>query len=315
MKNQKKKILLGATSLLGMTVGLTAKKSKALRFSGLAIGAVSSALLISKIWKDEKKKVEESSKKTEDAIEKSGLNPDKVLETGLIESTEKGRPVIFGETLLETSYTNSVFEDQVLEYNPKTWQKTLHVLQVGEKIRISIPLPLIGKRGSLEPKIIRDHFQVIFDEFIKSRSLDMKAYINQVGVQVWRGAGEGGEGEYTYFSEIERNPGETFRDYLGRIKDIFEDWEDGYIEDDETIRYEQYLNLDFPVFPKKMNRRGLDIVSTMELLKKLMEPHLIKINGKEFGFQFSNLNFHPGDDLGQVIVIDYQKKEMVIKDL
>ena len=305
---KKENFILGIATALGACL-FAFGKTKTQKSLGAGISILAGGKLFLDTFKDEKKKVEKDCRETEKAIEKSGLNIEKVDEIDLLATEEDEEPQ-FGRILLRESYKSNVFPDEMLEYDPKDYFGTLHVLQNVEKNRIitSIPMPRRNKKD-LCPTDIREHFSKIYEDFIEENSLDMQVFLNQVCVHIGLDKSDG----YTYFTEIEREDGETFNEYLQRITNIIDAWEnndklfhkkyDNY-NCTKTIKFVQYLNLEFPVFPYNSRKNGLNLISAMSLLKKLTEQMSIFVNNtqREQIFEFSHIAFHPTDDYGTIFV-------------
>ena len=318
MKKISKNQILGLATLSGGLLGILSK-TKALKIVGFGVAGISAGVLLKDMFKEEKKKVELQCQETEKIIEDSGLDLTKVDETDLMAS-EGEEELVFGKILLREAYRSCVFSDDMLEYDSSDFLGTLHVMQNVEKNRIiiSIPLPRRSKKG-LCPQDVREHFSDIYEEFIEEHNLDMQVFLNQIGVHV--GLGDDG---YTYYQELERDEDEKFQEYLERITRVIDAWENGdkafhakykHHNDTETIRFEQYLNLEFPVFPKTSNKKGLDLITAMSLLNVLTENMSIYANntGREHSFMFNHIAFHPTDDYGTILQI--KDKELVTVDL
>jgi hypothetical protein len=320
-----KKVALGTSILAGLLAGLLFK-SKATKAIGFGVAGIGAGFLLKEIYGEEKKKVNEQCKETEKIIEESGLDITKVDEIDLLvpknttNDIDGEDEIIFGETLLSHSYNNNVFSDEMLKYDSKDILHTLHVLQNVEKnrIMISIPLPRQNKKG-IGPSDMRQHFENIFEDFIEEKGLDMQMFTNQIGVHVGESLNDG----YIYYTELEReSPDENFNSYLKRINTIMNAWDRGdreahakwdVIEDGndhlKTLRFEQYLILEFPVFPTSSHKTGLNLLSAMCLLKKLTEVMTISSSstGRDHEFEFNHIVFHPGDDYGTILQIEAGK--------
>lgn len=273
------------------------------------------------LYEEEREKVEKDCQETEELIKKSGLDIEQIDEIDLLETEEEEEPR-FGRTLLRESYKSNVFPDEMLEYDQNDYFGTLHVLQNVEKNRIiiSIPMPRRNKKG-LCPVDIKEHFTKIYEDFINDNSLDMQVFLNQICVRIGIDESDG----YTYFPELEREKDETFNEYLHRITNVIDAWENGdkafhkkyeNYEGLKTIKFVQYLNLEFPVFPTTSRKKGMDLITTMTLLKKLTEQMSIFVNNtqREQIFEFSHIAFHPEDDYGMVYEKD-SNGDIVIKYL
>lgn len=311
---QKKK-LAGALSLVSGALAILAEKKPVKAVLGIS-SAMFGGYYVFKTFRSESAKVNVEADETSKKIERSGLDIRKI-ESGTSLDKEK---VSFGEILLKEAYNSGVFDDDTLAFDNKCVLTTLHVLQNVEKNRliISIPLPHHTKYG-LTPLDVREHFSEIFDNFIQTEKLDMKLYLNQVGVHVGRGTDH-----YTYFDEIIKGDDEPFRNYIDRVNHLIKTFEEDpsklnemYEFDDdmikETIRIDQYLNLEFPIYPETSSKKGLDLISAMSLLNELMAVHDIrcKNTGKDVEFEFSNIQFHPGDDYGTILQVNGKEIEEI----
>ena len=183
-------------------------------------------------------------------------------------------------------------------------------MQNVEKSRIIISIPLPSKnKGSLSPQEIREHYKKVFDDFIAENKLDMKTFLNQIGVVVTK---DKNEPPYTYYDEIVRNEEEPFHEYLNRVITYQRESDNGKkpkgltIDEEETfLRIEQYLNLEFPVFPEHVNKKGLDLFSAVKLIKLLTETAYIKSasTNRDVKFDLNHVAFHPTDDYGTIFVV------------
>lgn len=316
MKKSTKNALLFATAATGVAMVVWGE-NKLVKIAGLLASAISVPTLGCRIWKQEKKKIEAECQETERVFETTGLDPEKIETASLLVGTEDEQP-LFGKTILQEIWKSSVLPDDMLEYNRNAYLNTLHVLQNVEKNRviISIPLPQRSK-GGLNPQDIRDYYKDIFDEFIENHGLDMKTILYQIGVVVTKGDENP---PYTYYSEIVKDSDESFHEYFNRINSYQKESENGKkprgltLDEKETfLRIEQYLNLEFPIFPEHSNRKGLDLFSAVELIKILTEPAYIRSssNGREINFDLNRVIFHPTDDYGTIFVIKGGKVETV----
>lgn len=315
MENSKNWIL--RTTLLAGTIGGIFCKSKVSKAICFGAAGISAGILLKKTYRGEKKRIEAHCAKTEKVIEESGLDIEKVDQTDLLVANPNELngedEIIFGKVLIKQAY--NVFSDDMLKYDPEDILHTLHVLQNVEKNRIviSIPLPRQTKYG-LGPADMRQHFEKIFSDFIEDYKIDMPKYTNQIGVHV----GKNQEDGYIYYTEMEREPDENFSAYLKRINTVMISWDNGdcearkkwdVLEEDnlklETMRFEQYLVLEFPVFPQSSQKTGLTLISAFSLLKRLTETMTIPISstGREKEFEFNHIIFHPGDDYGMILQV------------
>ena len=320
----KKKWILGTLTLAG-TLGGTFCKSKTTKAMCFGVAGISAGILLKNTFKGEKMRVEAQCAKTEKEIEESGLDVKKVDQDDLLipNSNELNGEdeVIFGKVLIRQAY--NVFPDEMLEYDPEDILHTLHVLQNVEKNRIiiSIPLPRQTKLG-LGPLDMRQHFEKIFKNFVEEYTLDMQLFTNQIGLHV----GKSQENGYIYFTEMERESDENFNAYLKRINTIMTAWDKGnreahqkwdIVEEEnltlKTIRFEQHLVLEFPVFPESSQRTGLNLISTFSLLKRLTGAMTIPVTstGREKEFEFNHIIFHPGDDYGMILQVKDGKAEEI----
>lgn len=299
---------LGLLALLGGFVGILGK-NKATKTVGFGTSIVAGGFLLKNMYKEEAKKIEEQCQETEEVFETTGLDPEKIETVSLLTGTEDGDPE-FGRILLKEIWKSSALPDEMLEYNYGSYLSTLHVMQNVEKNRLIISIPLPQKtKGALGPQEIRDHYKQVFDEFIAEHSLDMKTFLNQIGVVVTR---DNSEPPFTYYEEISRDEEETFHDYLGRVISYQKESENGkkpkgltLQENDKFLRIEQYLNLEFPVFPEHSNKKGLDLFSAVGLIKILTETAYIKSQtGREVAFDLDHVAFHPTDDYGTIFTVN-----------
>lgn len=299
--------ILAAITLLGIFVGLLGK-TKSVKRTGYILAAGSgSALLIRKGLK-EYKEVEKQCQETEKVFEETGLDPNNITTPSLLTGTEENPP-IFGEILLKEIWNNSVFPNEMLEYCRESQLNTLHIMQNVDKNRIivSIPIPKYTK-GNLSPQDIREYYKNIFEDFIDENNLEMKAFLNQIGVVVTQDCENP---PFTYFEEIVRNNDESFPVYIERVNALQKESENGkkpkdlVIQDGEKfLRIEQYFNLQFPVFPEFSNKRGLDLFLSVKLIKILTEEAYIPSKtGREIKFDLNRIAFHPTDDYGTILVI------------
>lgn len=313
----KKNILRG---LLAVGTGMSLfGKNRSTKIIGATISAASGGILLYDRYKVEEKLVEEDIKKTEELYEKSGLKPNLVKDLDLLpEETEEDNEIIFGVRLLREVHRNCVLPYEMLEFDPNDVLGTLHILQDTSKNRIiiSIPLPRESKR-ELSPKDIRAYFKDLYTDFVREHGLDMNVYLNQVCVLVGTDPSEKEGEKYIYYQEVEREPDETFPEYLERTTKIREGWASGNKEFRseykisgnetygylETIRFDMYLNLEFPIFPRKSKKVGLDLITFSKLLRELVGTALIRVSntGKEKPFELNHVLFHPADDYGEYL--------------
>lgn len=319
---KKKKVILGISTVVGLLGGALIK-SKVGKVISFGVAGVSASLLLKETYKEEKKVVEAECDETEKEIEESGLDIRNIDEIDLLvkketEDIDCEDEVIFGETLLSQAY--NVFSDDMLTYDKNDILYTLHVLQNVEKNRIiiSIPLPTKFDKKGIGAADMRQHFENIFEEFIEDKGLDMPMFTDQIGIHVGKGLDDG----YTYYSEMEHEPDEKFNSYLKRITTIMNAWNRGdreahakwdIYDGTKTLRFEQYLTLEFPVFPASSQKVGLNLISAMTLLKKLTEYMSIYSTsaGREQEFEFNHIIFHPGDDYGTILQINGGKIEAI----
>ena len=307
-----KKAVLGITTVAGLLGGVLIK-SKVGKVISFGVAGISAGILLKETYKEEKKEVEAECDETEKIIEESGLDIAKIDNIDLLanqdtEDINDEDEVIFGKVLLHHAY--DVFSDDMLEYDADDILHTLHVLQNVEKNRIiiSIPLPIKFDKKGIGSADMRQHFENIFEDFIEEKGIDMPMYTNQIGVHV----GKSLEYGYTYYSEMEYEPDEKFNSYLKRINTIMNAWNRGdreahakwdIYDGTKTLRFEQYLTLEFPVFPSSSQKVGLTVLSAMTLLRRLTEIMTIysSSTGREHEFEFNHIIFHPGDDYGTIL--------------
>ena len=307
-----KKAVLGITTVAGLLGGILIK-SKVGKVISFGVAGISAGILLKETYKEEKKEVEAECDETEKIIEESGLDIAKIDNIDLLanrdtEDINGEDEVIFGKVLLHHAY--DVFSDDMLEYDADDILHTLHVLQNVEKNRIiiSIPLPIKFDKKGIGSADMRQHFENIFEDFIEEKGIDMMMYTNQIGVHVGKSLEDG----YTYYSEMEYEPDEKFNSYLKRINTIMNAWNRGDREahakwdtyyGTKTLRFEQYLTLEFPVFPSSSQKVGLTVLSAMTLLRRLTEIMTIysSSTGREHEFEFNHIIFHPGDDYGTIL--------------
>ena len=307
-----KKAVLGITTVAGLLGGVLIK-SKVGKVISFGVAGISAGILLKETYKEEKKEVEAECDETEKIIEESGLDIAKIDDIDLFanqdtEDINGEDEVIFGKVLLHHAY--DVFSDDMLEYDADDILHTLHVLQNVEKNRIiiSIPLPTKFDKKGIGAADIRQHFENIFEDFIEEKGIDMPMYTNQIGVHVGKSLEDG----YIYYSEMEYEPDEKFNSYLKRINTIMNAWNRGdreahakwdIYDGTKTLRFEQYLTLEFPVFPSSSQKVGLTVLSAMTLLRRLTEIMTIysSSTGREHEFEFNHIIFHPGDDYGTIL--------------
>lgn len=307
-----KKAVLGITTVAGLLGGVLIK-SKVGKVISFGVAGISAGILLKETYKEEKKEVEAECDETEKIIEESGLDIAKIDNIDLLanqdtEDINGEDEVIFGKVLLHHAY--DVFSDDMLEYDADDILHTLHVLQNVEKNRIiiSIPLPTKFDKKGIGAADMRQHFENIFEDFIEEKGIDMPMYTNQIGVHVGKSLEDG----YTYYSEMEYEPDEKFNSYLKRINTIMNAWNRGdreahakwdIYDGTKTLRFEQYLTLEFPVFPSSSQKVGLTVLSAMTLLRRLTEIMIIysSSTGREHEFEFNHIIFHPGDDYGTIL--------------
>ena len=307
-----KKAVLGITTVAGLLGGVLIK-SKVGKVISFGVAGISAGILLKETYKEEKKEVEAECDETEKIIEESGLDIAKIDDIDLLanrdtEDINGEDEVIFGKVLLHHAY--DVFSDDMLEYDADDILHTLHVLQNVEKNRIiiSIPLPIKFDKKGIGSADMRQHFENIFEDFIEEKGIDMPMYTNQIGVHVGKSLEDG----YTYYSEMEYEPDEKFNSYLKRINTIMNAWNRGdreahakwdIYDGTKTLRFEQYLTLEFPVFPSSSQKVGLTVLSAMTLLRRLTEIMTIysSSTGREHEFEFNHIIFHPGDDYGTIL--------------
>lgn len=307
-----KKAVLGITTVAGLLGGILIK-SKVGKVISFGVAGISAGILLKETYKEEKKEVEAECDETEKIIEESGLDIAKIDNIDLLanqdtEDINGEDEVIFGKVLLHHAY--DVFSDDMLEYDADDILHTLHVLQNVEKNRIiiSIPLPIKFDKKGIGSADMRQHFENIFEDFIEEKGIDMPMYTNQIGVHVGKSLEDG----YTYYSEMEYEPDEKFNSYLKRINTIMNAWNRGdreahakwdIYDGTKTLRFEQYLTLEFPVFPSSSQKVGLTVLSAMTLLRRLTEIMTIysSSTGREHEFEFNHIIFHPGDDYGTIL--------------
>lgn len=307
-----KKAVLGITTVAGLLGGILIK-SKVGKVISFGVAGISAGILLKETYKEEKKEVEAECDETEKIIEESGLDIAKIDNIDLLanqdtEDINDEDEVIFGKVLLHHAY--DVFSDDMLEYDADDILHTLHVLQNVEKNRIiiSIPLPIKFDKKGIGSADMRQHFENIFEDFIEEKGIDMPMYTNQIGVHVGKSLEDG----YTYYSEMEYEPDEKFNSYLKRINTIMNAWNRGdreahakwdIYDGTKTLRFEQYLTLEFPVFPSSSQKVGLTVLSAMTLLRRLTEIMTIysSSTGREHEFEFNHIIFHPGDDYGTIL--------------
>ena len=307
-----KKAVLGITTVAGLLGGVLIK-SKVGKVISFGVAGVSAGILLKETYKEEKKEVEAECDETEKIIEESGLDIAKIDNIDLLanqdtEDINGEDEVIFGKVLLHHAY--DVFSDDMLEYDADDILHTLHVLQNVEKNRIiiSIPLPIKFDKKGIGSADMRQHFENIFEDFIEEKGIDMPMYTNQIGVHVGKSLEDG----YIYYSEMEYEPDEKFNSYLKRINTIMNAWNRGdreahakwdIYDGTKTLRFEQYLTLEFPVFPSSSQKVGLTVLSAMTLLRRLTEIMTIysSSTGREHEFEFNHIIFHPGDDYGTIL--------------
>lgn len=307
-----KKAVLGITTVAGLLGGILIK-SKVGKVISFGVAGISTGILLKETYKEEKKEVEAECDETEKIIEESGLDIAKIDDIDLLanqdtEDINGEDEVIFGKVLLHHAY--DVFSDDMLEYDADDILHTLHVLQNVEKNRIiiSIPLPIKFDKKGIGSADMRQHFENIFEDFIEEKGIDMPMYTNQIGVHVGKSLEDG----YIYYSEMEYEPDEKFNSYLKRINTIMNAWNRGdreahakwdIYDGTKTLRFEQYLTLEFPVFPSSSQKVGLTVLSAMTLLRRLTEIMTIysSSTGREHEFEFNHIIFHPGDDYGTIL--------------
>lgn len=306
MKNLKK-LALGTLSFSGAAVGFYSK-NPFVKITSFAISLVSGYYLAKKLYNEEYEKLQKQQKEISDVLDETGLDPAKIENTSLLTTDNEETTPIAG-IILKEIHNNSILSDEILEYNIDSYYNTLHIMQNVDKKRviISIPLPPKTNKDSLSPQDIREYYKTVFDEFIEENKLDMKNFLNQIGVSVIKG-----KDNYTYYEEIIRKDNETFHDYINRIIGYQnESQQTGKApkglpmsDGDTFLRIEQYLNLEFPVFPEYSNKKGLDLILAIKLIKILSETAYIKSSktGREIEFDLNHVQFHPTDDYGFILV-------------
>ena len=316
----KTETLLVLLSGIGGGVGCISN-NKVLKIAGFGTLVIAGGILLKKMFDDTKKVVEEQCQETEREIEKSGLDINEITETDLMITDEENETPVFGKVLLKESYNGNLFPNDMLEFDKEDYYGTLHILQNVEKNRliISIPLPVKNKKGMC-PQDMREHFSEIFENFVEENNIDMKVFINQVTVQI----GVDPEDNYLYYQELEREDYETFKEYLERTTKIIASWESGSRESRlkygeynglKTVKFVQFLNLEFPVFPSESRKKGLNLISAMALINTLCESMSIPVanlGGKEQKFEFSHVIFHPENDYGFVLQKDESGKIITV---
>lgn len=305
---------LGLLALLGGAVTVLSK-SKSAKTVGLCTSIVSGGILLKRMCKEEYKTIKKECKETEEVFENSGINPAQTTKVSLMTGNEETTP-IFGNILLTELYKNSVFPDEMLEFDPNFASSTLHIMQNLDKNRVivSIPLPRnFRKIGGLSPKNIRYHYQKIFEEFVKDYKIDQKVYLNQIGVVVIEGYDEESQSSYTDYFEIIRDEDEKFPEYIDRVYKVMNACENGHQdiisgvdldEEEKIVRIEHYLNVELQVFPESSDRKGLDLLSAIDLLKRLTDVEYIMSDSRtEIQFSLDRIVFHPSNDYGQILSI------------
>lgn len=307
MKKLSKNQTLGAITLLGGALGILGKNG-ATKIVGLGTSLIAGGILLSRMYKEESKKIETQCQETEKIFDETGLDPEKVETVSLMAGAKDGETPEFAKTILQEVWKSSALDDEMLEYNYNAYLNTLHVMQNVEKNRIIISIPLPSKnKGNLSPQDVREFYKELFDDFIAENKLDMKNFLNQFGVVVTKG-----DDDYIYYDELLRNEDESFQDYIKNVTSYQKESENGKIprglslgEGDKFLRIEQYLNLEFPVFPAHSNRIGLDLFLAVKLIKILTETAYIKSGstGREIKFDLNHVAFHPADDYGTIFVV------------
>lgn len=307
MKKLSKNQTLGILTLLGGALGILGK-DKATKIAGFGASIITGGILFSRMFKEEYKKVEDQCQETEKVFKETGLSPEKIETISLMSGSEEnsGTPE-FAKTILHEIWKSSALPDEMLEYHHGAYLNTLHIMQNVDKNRVIISIPLPSKnKGNLGPQDIREFYKNLFDDFIAENKLDMKNFLNQIGVVVTKG-----DDEYTYYEELLREEEESFQDYIKRVISYQKDSENGKAprglilkEGDKFLRIEQYINLEFPVFPEHSNKKGLDLFSAVKLIKLLTETAYIKSGstGREIAFDLNRIAFHPTDDYGTIFV-------------
>lgn len=321
MKNLEKNIY-GLTAVSGMILGVLGK-NKALKVTGFSLAAIGGGLLFRKIYKEERKKTDEECQKVEKVAEKTGVEIEEVLEPDLL-AREGDEEVVFGEIILRSLYKNDKIEKEYLNPDPsEDFTKILHISQNVEKnrIKVGIFLPYRTKYG-LSARDVREYFDDLFKEFIDKHQLSMPRdektgypFSTQTGYVVGRDPDDG-ELYHTQISYIEKDgEKEKFDAYRRRVESVINKWNDKdketrekykYVNEFETVRFEQYLELEFPVFPEiatdkeGKRKRGLDLVLATELIVDFLMNVTHEIpcrnTGKEVDFEFDQIMFHPEDD-------------------
>lgn len=307
MKKPSKNQTLGILTLLGGALGILGK-DKATKIAGFGTSILAGGTLLYRMYKEESKNIEAQCQETEEVFEETGLDPEKIETVSLMTGAEDGKDPEFAKTILQEIWKSSALDDEMLEYSYGAYLNTLHVMQNVEKNRVIISIPLPSKnKGSLSPQDIREFYKNLFDDFIAENKLDMKNFLNQIGVLVTKG-----DDDFTYYEELLREEEETFQDYIKRVISYQGDSENGKTprgltlkEGDKFLRIEQCLNLEFPVFPEHSNKKGLDLFSAVKLIKLLTETAYIKSGstGREIAFDLNRIAFHPTDDYGTIFVI------------
>lgn len=299
-----------------------------MKVTGAVITLLSAGKMAVSTYRSEKERISEAYETAESEVKKrTGLDIRRI-ETVRFDSSENGEIAISG-TLLQEIYNNSVFPNEVLDYNVNNYLGTLHILQNVKKKRliVSIPLPRKTKKG-ICPQDVREYFSKIYKNFIARHELSMDLFLNQTCYQVCCDP----EDNTPYFLEIDREKDETFKEYLGRITNIIEAWESNnpsFVEKyseigvtDEngeefklkTVRFDHYLTLEFPVYPETSDRNGVNVLNSVELIKELMETHQIpvKSTGREETFVFDHIAFHPDDEYHNIYTFDEDGKLVVV---
>lgn len=297
---------LGFLTFIGGVIGILGN-NKATKIAGFGTGMIAGGILLKRMYKEESEKIESQCQETERVFNTTGLDPEKVETISLLTGTENGDPE-FAKIILQEIWKSSALSDEMLEYNYDAYLNTLHIMQNVEKNRIIVSIPISSKNKSLSPKDIRNHFKQVFDEFISENNLDMENFLNSIGVVV---TNDDSEPPYTYYEELLREDNETFPEYINRVISYQKESESGkkpkgltLKENDTFLRIEQYLNLEFPVFPAHSNKKGLDLFSAVKLIKLLTETTYIKsTTGREVAFDLNRVAFHPTDDYGTIYVI------------
>ena len=311
---------------------------KAVKIGAGAIALAGLSYFGIKAFKKDLEEVNKECDETEEALSRSGVNPETLKSNSLLEQEDKDENdnVVFTKSLFRQSMES--FDDDTVSSGFGFNEHVIHVLQKGKKLVLAFQMPKFKKQ---EPQVVGKHTVVInsltgfamykfFKEELQDLALEEDLSLNPREIDFYqKGFAKTVKDGYVYLDEIPKLSDEKTNEYVKRINSLMETWEtvpgwrDSQIKEyeakGETLKgFENFMFVEFPVRREGDQLPGMTVLKSMWLLHELMETEYeIPMNsqGTIKKFDFHRIMFHPGYDLTEFYIWDGDSHTIEVTDL